>query len=76
MLISPLSKSNFDKENKIADVAELADALASGASGHCALGGSTPLIRIRPTSGARSQFCWPHIGKKPNYLTEIVLTGR
>lgn len=34
MLISPLSKSNFDKENKIADVAKLADALASGASGH------------------------------------------
>ena len=33
MLISPLSKSNFDKENKIADVAELADAQVSGTCG-------------------------------------------
>jgi hypothetical protein len=34
-------------KTSIADVAELADALDSGSSGHYALGGSSPLIRIR-----------------------------
>ena len=30
-----------------ADVAELADALDSGSSGHCARAGSSPVIRIQ-----------------------------
>ena len=33
----------------LADVAELADAQASGACGLYARGGSTPIIRISPT---------------------------
>ncbi len=53
------SKKGVDKERFLyydsqasskqvsADVAELADALDSGSSGHCARAGSSPVIRIQ-----------------------------
>jgi hypothetical protein len=62
-----------------ADVAELADAQASGACGLNAHGGSTPLIRIKSILLTKSAFLrsYPSCkGKVINYLTEIVWIGR
>ena len=39
-----------------ADVAELVDALASGASEHCARGGSSPLIRTKNSTDLPGRF--------------------
>ena len=44
-IIIPVVRPTAKAKTKYADVAELADALDSGSSGHCARAGSSPVIR-------------------------------
>ena len=55
----------FDNIYTVADVAELADAQASGACGLLARGGSSPLIRIKPAPwGCKPAFLAPYPARR------------
>ena len=57
-------------------MAELADAQASGACGHYARGGSTPLIRIFSLRGLNFLLIRIHVGNKLPTLPEFVIVKR